>query len=150
MRAGDIVRALDVPPSNVNINSATMSNFSNTVFEPGDPELSMTFIAPTSGAVLIFVGGGLRDNSGTNRIHMAPEVRVNNLLGNVVLYPGISANSWTNSAFQTAQYQYSSRMVPLSSLIPGQRYFARVMISVTSGSTADVFNQQLFVVPTAG
>lgn len=148
MRSGRTVRALDAPPVAGNADDTSVLNVSNTDYEAPDPEVSVTFVAPTSGAVLIVIGGGLRDSGGTNRIMIAPEVRQSpDAAGTVVMRPVTSRNAWTNASVNTSSYQYGSRVKPITGLTPGETYFVRLMIAVNGGSTADAFNQQLFAIP---
>lgn len=159
MRAGDEVRALDVPPP---VGAAAGNEQFNITdrqpnFGPGDPEVGVTFTAPTSGAVLLIVGGGIRDDDPNNgdRGHLAPEVFLGvDDTGPVVVTPVVSHNSFTSSGDPSALYQYGSRMKPLTGLIPGETYFARVTQSVNSGAaeppTVDLHVRQVFAVPIAG
>lgn len=89
---------------------------------------------------------------------MCPEVRLDDVNGELLLDPGdhagttaFSTHGWSNSAFETSNYQYGSRVGFLGSpatdpLIPGQQYFARIALH---GSSGDVFNRDLFVIGVA-
>lgn len=151
--AGTPVTALDAMPVVVASTGDSDTNVISTSFRPYEDDdenhITETFMAPTSGKVMVIVGGGLRDNGGTNRIHLAYEIREVNQNGKRIVAPGISRNSWTNSAFQTSNYQYGCRITMVEDLRSGYVYFTRLYISVSGGSTADAFNGQLIVVPTS-
>ncbi len=147
MRAGSVVQALDNPPPQADADETTQLNVSDTDFVAYSPEISISFLAPRSGSGFIIVGGGLRDDTGTERIILAPEVRLDDVSGLVWASPRQSVNGWTNSS-ATGTYQYGCRLFPLFGLIPHQTYFARVMVAVSGGSTADAFNGQIFWVST--
>lgn len=155
IRAGAPMSELDAPPAVSGYENTAQLNVSNTTFAAGSPDLSVTFTAPTSGRVLVIVGGGLRDNGGTNRIFLAPEIREDDSSGAIVQSPDISVNSWSNAPVNTSNYQYGSRAIiaPFNTtsfdtaLEPGRTYFARVTQAVDGGTTADIFNREITIVP---
>jgi hypothetical protein len=153
IRIGDAISALDAPPTQHAFSGVTQENISSAMFVPGSPEVSCTFVAPTSGRVLVAVGGGLRDNGGTNRVHLGLELREDDASGALLMQAAAARNSWTNASTNTANYQYGSRilLLPLdadgfaTALTPGATYFARAMHSINGGSTGDITFRDLTV-----
>lgn len=149
---------LDTPPIRSGQDFRTQFNTGGSVASPnfGDPEFGLFFRGPASGRALIVVGGGIRDNTNNQRLRMCPEVRLDDINGELLLDPGshagttaFSTHGWSNAGVTTSAYQYGSRIGFLGApatdpLIPGQQYFARV--AMDGGSTTDCFNRDLFVI----
>jgi hypothetical protein len=148
--AGRPVLAQDFPPVAWSQNTTQINNPNNTTYVAGTPEVSVTFTAPTSGRVLLIVGGGLGNAAGADRIYLSPEVRLTNSAGAVVLSPAV-ANRGFSSDNCSSGFAYGSRESVLDGLIPGQLYFARVMYLVGTGdagtTTADIAVRDIGVVP---
>lgn len=157
MRAapGDIISTLDAPPSVHAFDNTTQGNVSNTTPAAGSPDVGVTFTAPTSGYVFVCVGGGLRDNTGSNRIDLSVELRQTDGSGSVIVGADTSFAGWTNAPVTSGAFQFGSRPFVLPAddnglaapLTPGDTYFVRVMQSVSGGSSADIFNRFLTVAP---
>jgi hypothetical protein len=71
---GAKVKAADFPASVWAQDTTEILNISSTTFIAGTPEVGTTFVAPTSGKVLMFVGGSARSQTGDDRILMAANV----------------------------------------------------------------------------
>lgn len=153
LTAGQPVLALDAMPLEFNASAAGQSDVSSTTFISWNPEVSITFEAPTSGRVLVFIGGGMNTDSGLHRLSMAPEIRLRDENGVIVQPPSISRNSWSNSSNETQNNEFGTQISLVEGLVPGEAYFARAMIAVngTSGTAADsdADSIQIFIVPTA-
>jgi hypothetical protein len=149
--AGQPVKALDFPPPKWAQDTTQINNPSSFTYTVGSPEVSVTFVAPTSGRVLIVVGGGAGNSAGADRIFLSPEVRLTNSSGAVVLTPSVTNRGWTSDNC-AGGFVYGSRESVLEGLTPGQIYFARVLYSVATGdagaSTADIAARDITVVPT--
>lgn len=119
---GDIVKAVDFPPTVTTIDDTQVLNLTNTSYSPGNPEVGVYFTAPTSGRVVITVGGGLRDNSGDNRVFMSPQVFEKNSSGSEILAPSVT-NRGFGSIGESSEFMYASRSSLLEGLTPGQTYY---------------------------
>lgn len=148
--AGRPVEALDYPPAVWAQDTTAINNPSNSSYAAGSPEVSVTFIGPTSGRVLIIVGGGLGNGAAGDRIFLSPEVRLTNSSGAVVLSPSVT-NRGFGSDIAASGFHYGSRESVLDGLTPGQVYFARVMYAVATSdagaSTQDIAARDITVVP---
>jgi hypothetical protein len=143
---GATIRSQDFPPAVWTSETTAQTDITSTSFVAGTPTASITFLAPTSGEVLIFVGAGMRDSAG-NRVHLAPEVRENNVSGAVVLSADVTTRGVGSNSVSTG-YQYHSRITLLTGLTPGGTYFARTMQKVSGGTTCDLAIRDIGVIPT--
>jgi hypothetical protein len=130
--AGRPVRALDYPPAVWAQDATQINNPSNTSYITGSPEVSVTFIAPTSGRVLIVVGGALGNGAGGDRVFLSPEVRLTNSSGTVVLTPSVTSRGF-GSDNCAGNFHYGSRESVLEGLTPGTLYYAVVKYVVITG-----------------
>lgn len=147
--AGQPVKALDFPPPQWSQDTTTITNPSSTTYSAGSPAVSVTFTAPTSGRVLLIVGGGCGNSATADRIFLSPEVRLTNVSGAVVLTPSVT-NRGFSSDICSSTHSYGSRESVLEGLTPGQVYFARVMYAVSAdpgAQTADIAARDIGVVP---
>ena len=147
--AGRPIKALDYPPAVFAQDSTQINNPSNTSYIAGTPEVSVTFIAPTSGRVLLVVGGGLGNGAG-DRILLSPEVRLTNSAGALILNASVTERGYSSQT-NAAGFHYGSRESVLDGLIPGQQYFARVMYAVLTGDAGstvqDIAVREVLVAP---
>lgn len=143
---GAAVKATDFPQAKSASDSTTNSNISSTSYVAGTPTVETTFVAPTSGRVLLSVGAGMRDDSGTNRVHVAPQIRQDTSGGSVVFSADVAGRG-VGSSGAAAGYEYHSRTSLLTGLDPGRTYHAQVLHKVSGGSTADIAVREIVVVP---
>ena len=148
--AGRPVQALDYPPAAWAQDATQIDNPSNTTYSAGSPQVSVTFVAPTSGRVLLIVGGGLGNAVGADRIFLSPEVRLTNSSGALVLTASVTSRGIASDKC-ASRFCYGSRESVLEGLIPGQTYFARVMHVVmtaeTGATSGDIAARDIGVVP---
>jgi hypothetical protein len=148
--AGRQVKALDYPPAVWAQNTTQINNPTNAGYLTGTPEVSVTFTAPTSGRVLLVVGGGLGNGAGGDRIFLAPEVRETNAAGALVLPPSVTSYGF-GSDICAAAFHYGSRESVLEGLTPGQVYYAVVKYAVSTAdpgaSTQDIACRDMIVAP---
>lgn len=153
LRAGEPVRALDTPSYEYAASSSTQSDLANTPpdWVAMDEEVAIHFIAPSSGRGIMCVAGRLRDNSATggeDRPVITYEVRLGSRNGSRHVFPNFLENAWTGSTFITGNYQAGCRLSPVENLIPGQTYFAQVLIASSIGAgTADIGGARIFFMP---
>ncbi|MGP3917693.1 hypothetical protein [Nonomuraea sp. 10N515B] len=144
---GAVISAQDFPPAVWASDTTANSDISSTSYIAGTPTVSVTFTAPTSGAVLLSVGVAASDNGGTNRVHLSPEVRENNVSGAVVLAADVT-NRGVGTPGEASANTHRSRTTLLTGLTPGGTYFARTMHKVSGGTTADIAVREITVIPT--
>lgn len=143
---GATIRSQDFPPAEWASEATAQIDITSTSFVAGSPSCEMTFVAPTSGEVLIFVGGGVRDSAG-NRVHIAPEVRVGTVAGAVQLAADVTTRGIGSSTTST-NYEYYSRITLLTGLTAGTTYYARTMQKVSGGTTGDIAIRDIGIIPT--
>lgn len=144
---GAPIAAADRPASAWASDATANNDISSTSFIAGSPSVSLTFVAPTSGAVLLSVGVAGCDNGGTNRVHLAPEVRVGSVAGAVVLAADVTGRG-VGIPGEASANVHRSRTTLLTGLTPGTTYFARTMHKVSGGATADIAVREITVIPT--
>lgn len=145
--SGSEIYAADWPPSVTWEDVTTLSNLSNLGYQTLSPALQGTFVAPTSGRVLITVGGTAFDNGGPlNRVYMVPQVfKGTSAAGVEVLPPNVGVRG---SAHYGGRPVGHSRITLLEGLEPGETYFARHLSTVTGGTTCRINSRQLIIEPT--
>ncbi len=144
--AGTKINALDFPPAEFGRDDTDVVA-NSTTYSDGSPQVSTTFVAPSSGRVLLTVGGGLRGD-GTRRVHLAPVVKLTNNSGSTILSPNVITRGIGVQENATG-YVYYSRTTLLDGLKPGQVYFAKVQHKASSGSgTSSGFDtRDIYVTP---
>jgi hypothetical protein len=143
---GELVTAIDFPPSVYAYDDTRISDISSTSYISGTTIVSVYFLAPTSGRVLLTVGGGLQDSSTANRVHLAPVVREDDPSGNAVVSADVATRG-IGSPEQCTSFMYLSRTTLLTGLTPGRTYYAHTAYKVSGGSTGDIQSRDISVVP---
>lgn len=146
-----LVKGLDTPRSVWKQSVESILNFGNSAKAFGPPECGIQFTAPTSGRVLMIVGGVARDNAGNNRVFLGRKV-----------YRGTDANgtSVDTGSFHevvtspaATQTLYASRATLLTGLAAGEVHYARVYHYTTAhgggtpAATSDIFAREIIAVP---
>jgi len=148
--AGSTVKALDTPPTVYALDTTTISNITQTSYTAGSPEVGVTFTGPTSGRVLITVGGGLRNNAAnSDRVGLAPQVFETDSSGAEVLAPTVFRGVSSEGIATAGDFAYRGRTTMLDGLTAGQQYYARVMYIKfgSAGTTPDVSARDILVAP---
>ncbi|GIH27608.1 hypothetical protein Aph01nite_59180 [Acrocarpospora phusangensis] len=143
---GELVTATDFPPSVYVFDDTRQSDISSTTYISGSPIVSVYFVAPTSGRVLLTIGGGLQDSGTANRVHLAPVIREDGPDGATVLAANV-VTSGVGCPEQTTSFMYVSRTTLVTGLTPGRTYYAHTAHKVSGGSTGDIASRDLTVVP---
>lgn len=152
LSAGTEILALDFPPAVWDYNTTQIDNWSTTTYGPGSPIVSVTFMAPSSGRVLVIVGGGLGNSASSRRIFIAAQVfEGTSASGTEVMSPTVRGHGITSENSSSA-FHYHSRETILSGLTPGATYYARTMHAVATTAdagtvTADIAVRQIIVAP---
>jgi hypothetical protein len=149
LAAGDLVRAA-APTSYVH-DDTILANLTNTSYEAGTPEVGVYFVAPPSGRVRLTIGGGFRDNGGSNvdRVFLAPQLFQDSSAGTEVLAPSVTIRGYL-AAREDTEFQYGSRISFIEDLAPGQLYYLRTMHLTSGGTdpdTADLAARDIIVIP---
>lgn len=145
---GAKVQAADFPPTVWDNDETAISNVTATTFQNGSPEVSVTFIAPTSGRVLVYNGGGLRNNSGADQMFIDSEIRETDGSGTVVRSSSVTGDGTLSCADESLGFEYKTRAYVQSGLTPGSTYFARLQYRTsTGGGTADITARSIIVQP---
>lgn len=146
--AGAKVQAADFPPTVWSNDETDINNITATSFTTGSPEVAVTFIAPTSGKVLIINGGGCRNNTGADQLYLGIEVRQTNGSGTLVYSPTINGKDTLSCAKEATSHEYKSRAMVLSGLTAGGTYYARIQYrTLSGGGTADIGSRSIIVQP---
>lgn len=143
---GNRVAGTDFPPAVYAFDDTRQSDISSTDYISGSPLVSVYFVAPESGRVVLTIGGGLQDSSAANRVHLAPVVREDGPSGDAV----VSANVVTRGIGcpeQTTSFTYLSRTTLVTGLEPGRTYYAHTAHKVSGGTSGDIASRDLTVVP---
>lgn len=146
VQAGQIVRAIDFTPLVRAELSDAFEDFSTTDYEPSEPAVAVTFIAPSSGIVR-FTTSDILDADPTpaiERIRTDVEVRITDAEGTVVHSPtvtdaqGIHVDFPEDDNVRTTWpgWRY------LSGLTPGQMYWAQLQ---HNSPNIDLLGQVLIV-----
>lgn len=147
--AGDYVRPLGV--SSWFHDDTQNLNLSSTTYETGTPEVGVFFIAPASGRVRLTIGGGVRDNGGSNvdRVFISPQLFRDSSAGEEVLAPSVTLRGFAGAAENT-EFQYGCRVSLLTGLVAGALYYVRTQHLTSAGTdpdAADINARDVIVVP---
>ena len=149
--AGTEIRAVDTPPAVSAFSQDAQLNIDHSGYEEGDPQVAVTFTAPTSGRVLVHVGGGGQNNAANDaRADLAFEIREDDESGAVVVAASI-VNHGVSFADRNG-FEYKGRTTLHEGLTAGATYFARCMHknnNVGSGTTCDLNLRDIAVTPTS-
>ncbi|TDC58586.1 hypothetical protein E1281_01150 [Actinomadura sp. KC345] len=148
--AGSLIQAAAFPATVQAFDDTAQLNLSGTSFGNGTVVVSVTFVAPSSGRVLIYLGGSARSSVsvGGDYVIMGLDLRVGSSGGAVVESPaaqGLYTCRWPTAAVNFTTRQ---RVAPKSGLTPGQVYYAGHQFCVGEGEgTADITSRHLIVRP---
>lgn len=150
IRAGQIIRALDFAGNAGIFDGTDEANFNQTTFTAGSTPVGTTFMAPSSGAVLIHYTARIRlVNATAQRITVLAEVREGAVIGS-----GTVVNNFTEDQSleigQTAGDQLTGgTTMPVSGLTPGATYNVRLLYknATSVASAASIFARGIYVVP---
>lgn len=147
---GDTIQSVDTPRTVMAQDDTVQTDLTSSGYVVGTPEVGVFFIAPSTGRVLVTVGGGARDNTNNNRVFLSPQIFQEDANGLEVLAPSVTFYGY-GTAGSNADYVFGSRVVMIESLSPGRKYYARVVMAAEqgTGSTADVAVREIMVEPTS-
>ena len=147
---GSMIQGQDFPASVYDSDDVGIFNITNDTYIPGDSEVGVRFVAPSSGRVRITVGGGTRDNNAVDRVFISPQIlyadRPAEFLAPSVTFLGLGGSP------ANTEMKYGSRSGLVEGLTPGETYYARVMFTCAAGGStpagqADVGAREIIVIP---
>ena len=150
IRAGRLIEASAWPPTEQAFDDTSITNISTTSFIDGSPGVNLTFVAPSSGRVLVYLGGTARSSVSSNGdyVIMGLDLREDDSSGTVVESPatqGLYTCRWPTAA---VNYCSRQRVSPKTGLTAGATYYAGVQYRVGDGDgTADILTRHLIVRP---
>jgi hypothetical protein len=144
---GSMILGNDTPPTVSETDTTANNNISNTSVAAGTPEVGVAFIAPTTGRIVVHIGGGLRDNGGTNRVFLSLEIYTgSDATGTQIVTASVASNG-ISSCGVSAGFQYVGRTIFEEGLTAGATYYARTVQYVDAGTTADIASRSITVQP---
>lgn len=137
-------------PESVTVTESTdQLNITSTSYTAGSPECGVTFVAPRTGRVGIALSAEMRNqDTGGNRVLVAPEVYLGtSSAGTLVLAPTVARGVSTTGDTTASEFMNHGNFSMLDGLTAGATYFVRVMHQVTGGTTNDIGERRLVVIP---
>lgn len=150
LSAGTRVKAMDFPRAMQMVDQTTQANITSTSYTNGSPEVAVRFMAPSSGRVLVVIGGGCRNNTAANedRVFMAFRVLTGDPADGDVYQTEEIKLGLSNPGGGSDDYAYNGHGTMVQGLTPGTWYYCQFRHRVTLGSgTADIAFRKLTVVP---
>jgi hypothetical protein len=148
---GNSVYGEDTPPSTFDQDWTLILNLSSTSYaasQSGVGEVGTAFVAPTSGRVLIIVGGGVRNNAATqDRAIITYRVYEDSAAGNQIVFAAADNGIISCGVASSQEFQYQCTYDMQSGLTPGRQYYVQIAYRTTGGNTADIASRQVTVVP---
>lgn len=149
IEAGDLISTAWWPESVQVSDDSDILDITSTSFIAGTPECSTTFVAPMSGRVGVVVAAEIR-NSDTagNRVNVTFEMRLGTTsAGTLVVAADIVRGVGTTGDTTASQFMVHGNMTMVQGLTAGSTYFIRTMHKVDGGTTNDIGNRRLVVIP---
>ena len=149
---GAVIDEDDFPTSQWDHDDTELLNLANTSYADGSPTVDVTFTAPTTGRVILIVGGGFRSAAASaNRAFLSPFVwEGTSPTGTLVLDGSTATNLGVHGVggiSHASKYAHLSRRSLLTGLTPGATHFARLRVAVSGGGDADVRFREIGVYP---
>lgn len=147
-QAGQIIRALDFPPTVYARQSAVIAHTSSSLV-PTSPACSATFVAPTSGRVLITFSVRWDPEAAADRMEADVEVREGSASGAVVRGASVNFDGSIDIESATsgaALHDNQPGWAWVEGLTPGDVYYAQVCIN-TDSKAFDIEDQSLIIQP---
>lgn len=143
------VRGLDTPVTVWRQDNTLQANVSGVggVSNAGTPECRVSFLAPSSGRVLLIYGGQARDSGGTDEAHIVAWIQEPDF----TTPSGGQMNNRYSFAVSPPESQYicGSQMMVFGGLEPGREYVASARVGniAGAGATIDFAVREVIVVP---
>lgn len=149
LAAGRPVRALDFPRAQQMYLTTNVLNISSTSYATGSPEVSVRFLAPSTGRVAVGVSGGVGNNgANADRLFLTYQIFQGDPSDAVLHQAADAKRGVSNAATGTEGAQYAGHITMVDGLTPGQYYYAQLVHRTTLGSgTADISHRAITVWP---
>ena len=145
-RAGQIIRAADFDGFAAVTQDTAESGVTSTTFIPGTAVCGTTFVAPTSGRVVVNWAARVEVNTSSARAQVTVQVREGATIGSGTVVSGISGPSSVEIGI-TADIRLAGGTIrEVTGLTPGSTYNVQTMHAVSSG-TADILSRRFVVTP---
>lgn len=127
---------------------ASIGTTSTTYTDTGTP-LGASFVAPSTGAVLVHFYGRLQNNTTTNSGFICPELRLGSVIGSGTLITAANdQDGMRQQPAATTQLEKHGQTVLWQGLTPGVTYNANVLIrSSNAGNSCSVNDRRVIVTP---
>lgn len=151
LAAGTRIRALDFTPPLFNFDASNITGITSTAWVVGSPEVSVRFMAPTSGRVAVMLGASPRNNSVTvDRLFIGFRIMEGDPADGITFQPLSAKYGRSNHAYADANDAACSggQLTIVGGLTPGSWYYAQTQYRVTVGAgTADLLYRSIMVFP---
>lgn len=150
--AGQLLTAGMFPPAELAVNTTTMQDFSSTNFAAPPSPVEVTFVAPLSGKVVIYMQVSIDADNPNEEAKWDCEVREVNGAGPIVHSPSVTDGGGGEFFFNPDFPSFTSHLAmrpliePLAVLTPLQTYWAQLQWD-TDGTTMDINYQSLLAQP---
>lgn len=147
--SGGSVYGRDTPPSVSDQDWSAITNVTSTTFIVGSPEVGVNFTAPTSGRVLISVGGGIQNNAATLEQGAISYTLFEGSSDGALLVNADARNGvQSNGVAISGSFQYMGGFSMEDDLTPGVNYYAQVRHRCILGNgTIDISSRDIIVIP---
>lgn len=150
--AGQKIKALDFQATVSSSDSTVLSNVGTTLATQ-TPTVAVTFVAPTSGKVLVHLAGNGRCTTSLQAMIFDWELYLGtNASGTLILATGVTDRRLVIVAAGAAGSTFGhnlGRTVYVSGLVAGSTYYARSMTASSNTATGDIFYRMITVEPLA-
>ena len=147
---GATIRPADFPAA-VFVQDGTLQNDITTTAPAtvGSPTLATTWVAPTSGRVIVVIGIGGRAGANGGRVFGIPETFLGTGPGGTNIIPNTDDEQHgVSTPEDVIDYCYVSRRSLLTGLTPGDTYYTRYVHWADNAGTADITVRDLTIIPT--
>lgn len=154
LTAGSTILAQDTPTPAEASQNADETGFTDTSYTAGASECGDTFVAPTSGRVLVLWHSRFETNTTNTRTLVTVEVRTGGTIGSGTVVSAASDTSALESISNdaaggvggNARLQAGMWRI-VSGLTAGDTYNVRTMHRMTSAGNGDIFDRSVAVIP---
>lgn len=150
IKAGDEI-SKDWWPESVEAQDATtISNITSTSFIPGTPELGVGFISAKTGRCAVCVSAGMFEQSAGDRLFVSFEVYEGTSASGTLVRSARTGNGISTHGDTTAGgsgEMVKGNMTMVEGLTPNVDHYARVVHSVDGGTTNDLRQRRITVIP---
>lgn len=150
IKAGDEITTEWWPESVEAQDATTISNITSTSFIAGTPELGVNFVSAKTGRCAVCVSAGMFEQSAGDRLFISFQVYEGDDATGVLVRSARTGNGISTHGDTTAGgsgEMVKGNMTMVEGLTPGVTHYARVMHSVDGGTTNDLRQRRITVIP---